>query len=248
MDNVKRENRELDLFEIFQMLLRHWWIIILSVLISGILTYTYSKVAITPQYTSITKIYISNVLTDSQSNPTPPTEILKDYEELVKSRAVLEKIINKYNLNDNYASLSNRVNAKNSEETQIITISVTDSNPKLAQQLADSIRNESIKHAVKVMKVISVGVVDKADYPKSQSYPNTMRWLEYGMLVGFILSVVLLFVRYILDDTIKTSEDVEKYLGLSTLAEIPKINNIENKKKENITSNKRNKRRRRKRV
>lgn len=101
----------------------------------------------------------------------------------------------------------------------------------MAQRLANSIRDESIKHVTKVMKVISVGVVDKANYPQSQSYPITIKWIEYGFLIGFVLSIGVLLIRFILDDTIKTSEDVEKYLGLSTLAVIPKISDSNNKKK-----------------
>ncbi|WP_225442329.1 Wzz/FepE/Etk N-terminal domain-containing protein [Ligilactobacillus salivarius] len=84
MDNIKKEYRELDLFEIFQMLLRHWWIILLSGLLCGLAAFTYSKFAVVPQYTSVTKIYLSNKLTENQTNPTPSTELIKDYEEMVK--------------------------------------------------------------------------------------------------------------------------------------------------------------------
>ena len=228
MDNIKKEYRELDLFEIFQMLLRYWWIILLSGLLCGLVAFTYSKFAVVPQYTSVTKIYLSNKLTENQTNPTPSTELIKDYEEMVKSRAVLENIIEKHDLRYSYGELSKKVNAENKDETQIISISVTDPNPVVAQRLANSIRDESIKHVTKVMKVISVGVVDKANYPQSQSYPITIKWIEYGFLIGFVLSIGVLLI---LDDTIKTSEDVEKYLGLSTLAVIPKISDSNNKKK-----------------
>ncbi|WP_270518499.1 YveK family protein [Ligilactobacillus salivarius] len=231
MDNIKKEYRELDLFEIFQMLLRHWWIILMSGLLCGLAAFAYSKFAVVPQYTSVTKIYLSNKLTENQTNPTPSTELIKDYEEMVKSRAVLENIIEKYDLCYSYGELSKKVNAENKDETQIISISVTDPNPVVAQRLANSIRDESIKHVTKVMKVISVGVVDKANYPQSQSYPITIKWIEYGFLIGFVLSIGVLLIRFILDDTIKTSEDVEKYLGLSTLAVIPKISDSNNKKK-----------------
>lgn len=154
------------------MLLRHWWIILLSGLLCGLVAFTYSKFAVVPQYTSVTKIYLSNKLTENQTNPTPSTELIKDYEEMVKSRAVLENIIEKHDLRYSYGELSKKVNAENKDETQIISISVTDPNPVVAQRLANSIRDESIKHVTKVMKVISVGVVDKANYPQSQSYPN----------------------------------------------------------------------------
>ena len=113
MDNIKKEYRELDLFEIFQMLLRHWWIILLSGLLCGLIAFTYSEFAVVPQYTSVTKIYLSNKLTENQTNPTPSTELIKDYEEMVKSRAVLESIIEKQDLRYSYGELSKKVNAEN---------------------------------------------------------------------------------------------------------------------------------------
>lgn len=112
MDNIKKEYRELDLFEIFQMLLRHWWIILMSGLLCGLAAFAYSKFAVVPQYTSVTKIYLSNKLTENQTNPTPSTELIKDYEEMVKSRAVLENIIEKYDLRYSYGELSKKVNAE----------------------------------------------------------------------------------------------------------------------------------------
>ena len=48
-----------------------------------------------------------------------------------------------------------------------------------------------------------------------------MKWTFFGGLAGVFLISAIIIVLYLLDDTIKCSEDVEKYLGLSTLALIP---------------------------
>ncbi len=42
-----------------------------------------------------------------------------------------------------------------------------------------------------------------------------------GGVLGIFLMIAVILVRFLMDDTVKTPEDVEKYLQLSTLAVIP---------------------------
>ena len=42
-----------------------------------------------------------------------------------------------------------------------------------------------------------------------------------GGVIGVFLMIAIVLVRFLMDDTVKTPEDVEKYLQLSTLAVIP---------------------------
>ena len=42
-----------------------------------------------------------------------------------------------------------------------------------------------------------------------------------GFLGGFVLVMLLVGVRFVLDDKVTTEDDVEKYLGISVLAVFP---------------------------
>lgn len=58
-----------------------------------------------------------------------------------------------------------------------------------------------------------------------------MKWTFIGGVLGVLLVCVIILIQYLMDDTIKSSEDVEKYLGLSTLALIPVASDESGKKK-----------------
>ena len=149
------------------------------------------------------------------------TQLTKDYEELIVCRTVLETVIEDMGLKDTYASLKNRVAVVNSNNTRIIYISVTDPSPEKAQKIADSIREVASVHITAVTDTEAVTVVDEANLPTSPSEPSVKKYTLLAAAVGLILSAGFIIIRYLLDDTVKSAEDVENYLGLSTLALIP---------------------------
>lgn len=219
------ENIEIDLREIFGVLLHRLWIIIVAALVCGAVAFMYSFFIITPQYQSTTKVYILNKQNASgsvtYSDVQLSSTLSKDYEQLVTSRYVIEGVIKELNLDETYESLVGRVSASNATDTRIIAITVTDPDPAQAQRMANSVRDLAAKHITEVMDIEAVNVVDQANLPDSPVSPSISKWTIIGALIGIIISAAVIIIQHLLDDTIKTSEDVEKYLGLSTLALIP---------------------------
>lgn len=219
------ENIEIDLREIFGVLLHRLWIIIVAALVCGAVAFMFSFFIITPQYQSTTKVYILNKQNASGSVTYSDVQLSatlsKDYEQLVTSRYVIEGVIKELNLDETYESLVGRVSASNATDTRIIAITVTDPDPAQAQRMANSVRDLAAKHITDVMDIEAVNVVDQANLPDSPVSPSISKWTIIGALVGIIISAAVIIIQHLLDDTIKTSEDVEKYLGLSTLALIP---------------------------
>lgn len=215
---------EIDLKEIFIVLLNKLWLIILCGIVAGVVGLCYSSFWITPQYRSTTKVYILNKQSGDNvtySDLQIGTVLTKDYKELIKSRNVLEKVIEKCELNEKYGSLAARVEVEPVSDTRIIAITVEDPDPEKARYLADEIRKEAAKHIEKVMDIEAVNVVDEANLSEYPSSPSVAKWTLLGFALGIFACAGLILLKYLLDDTIKTSEDVEKYLGLSTLAMIP---------------------------
>ena len=71
------------------------------------------------------------------------------------------------------------------------------------------------------MDIDAVNIVEDANLPEDKSAPSCSKWTIVAGLIGFLIMAALIIIRYVLDDSIKTSDDVEKYLGLSTLSLIP---------------------------
>lgn len=225
---------EIDLQEVLGMLLHWLWLILLCGIITGALGFAISYFVITPQYESTTKVYIlnkneSNTLTysDVQLN----TQLTKDYTQLITSRTVLDQVIATCQLEEGYGAFSKRISVETLTDTRIIAITVTDENPAYAQLLANEIRKVASEHIKNVMDIQAVTIVDEANLPLAPSEPSVPKWTLFGLMGGIFLCAAVLVIRFLLDDTIKTSDDIEKYLGLSTLAMIPIIDENEKKNK-----------------
>ena len=104
-----------------------------------------------------------------------------------------------------------------------MTISVLHEKPELAMELANVIREVSAKQIVDVMGVEAVNMVDEANLPTAPSSPNIRSNVLMGAAWGCLIAVVFILLRHLLDDTIKSEEDVERYLELNVLAAIPVI-------------------------
>ena len=203
---------EIDLVEIVGLLLHKVWIILASGLGAGILALVISAFVLTPQYESTTKVY-----SDAQL----ATQLTKDYKELITCRYVLETVIEMCELEDDYEELYERVEVQNTTDTRIISITIKDPSPTQAKYIADSIRDVASKHIKAVMDIEAVNVVDEANLPIEPSEPSILKWTVIGTFLGCFVCACVIIVVFLLDDTIKTADDVEKYLGLSTLALIP---------------------------
>lgn len=217
---------QIDIRELLEVLLHKWWIILLSVLVAGGAAFSISAFALTPMYESTTGIYVmskQNSDTLSYSDVQLSSQLTKDYEELIRCRTVLEKVIESCNLKEDYSSLHGRVSISNAKDTRIIYITVKDSSPKRAMIIADSIREIASLHIMDVTAVEAVNVVDEANLPKRPSEPSKRKWTMIGCLIGAFISSGLIVLFHLLDDTVKTADDVEKYLGWSTLAVIPVV-------------------------
>ena len=233
--SYQEDEIEIDLQDLFGLFLHKAWVIILAAAAMAAIGFAVSFFLITPQYESTTSIYIStskgNENSMTYSDAQLASQLTKDYEELILGRTVLEKVIGMYDLSESYESLKDRVTVANTTNTRIITITVKDPNPKNAQILANSIRDAAAVHIKDVTDVEAVNVADEANLPEEPCEPSVPKWTAIAALIGMILSAAVIVVQYLLDDTIKSSEDIEKYLELSTLGLIPNFDTVEKKKK-----------------
>lgn len=240
----------IDLAELFGVLW-HWiWLILLVALLFGGAAYAFSKFVIPEEFQSTTKIYVLDKESGSGGQTTytdlqAGAQLTKDYAELITSRTVIEKVMTDNHLESvyDYKKFLKKVEVNTPTDTRIVSITVTDTNPALAQALADDIRVEASDLIIDTMQINAVNTYEAANLPTEKSAPSCIKWTLMGALLGALLIGGIVTLQYILDDTIKTSEDIEQYLGLSTLALIPLDENIggaeKGKKKKNKNNGKR---------
>ena len=178
MENQVTNNNdeiEIDLGEIFHLILSRLGVIILSGIILGVISIIGTMLFITPQYESTTKMYVlskqdSNTLT-SQDMQTS-LSLTKDYAELIKSRTVTEGVITQLNLDMTHEELLKKMTVDSATDTRILSISVRDADPYVACEIANAIRDVAANHIKNVMDIDAVNVVETANIPEQKVSPS----------------------------------------------------------------------------
>lgn len=227
MENQVTNNNdeiEIDLGEVFHLVISKLGVIILSGILLGVLSIIGTMLFITPKYESTTKIMVlnkqdNNTLTSADMQTS--TQLTKDYAELIQSRTVLEGVIAQLNLDMTYKEMLNKVSVETSSDSRIVSISVTDEDPYTASEIANAVRDMAAEHIQSVMDIEAVNVVDTANIPNEKASPSLAKNGVIGGLLGVIIAMAAVIIIYLTNDTIKVEEDVERYLGLSVLGSIP---------------------------
>lgn len=215
---------EINLGELIGVLISRAFLIISAGIFFGLVCMFVSKFVLAPVYESTTKIYILNKDESSSitySDVQISTQLTQDYAELIKSRYVLEEVIQRLRLDVDYDDLYDKLSIVTPSDTRIVAITVEDEDPMMAMKMANSIREVASEHITNVMDIDAINVVETANMPMEKAGPSVLKWTVIGGALGVIIVCVVVLLEYLMDDSIKTSDDVENYLGLSTLALIP---------------------------
>jgi len=216
---------EINLGELFAVLLGRAFLIISAGVFFALAGLFVSKFVLHPVFDSTTKIYILNKeenQTVTYSDVQISTQLTQDYAELIKSRYVLEEVIQRLNLVDaDYNDLSEVLKVDTPSDTRIVSITVRDEDPLMAMKIANCIREVASEHIESVMDIDAINVAESANVPVEKSGPSVARWTIIAGFLGAMVIAFFVILEYLLDDTIKSNDDVERYLGLSTLALVP---------------------------
>lgn len=247
MENNKNRNDEIDidLRQIISVIFSKIVVILLSGLIFGLLVFLGSKLLLKPEYKSSTSLYVlsrQSQGTTTYSDVQTSTQLTQDYKILVTSRNVLEKVISELKLNKTYTELADDIQVSSPTSTRVLNITVKNTDPYKAKEIVDKVASISSESICDIMQIEQVNVIEEGNVPTKPSSPNCTRNAAIALVLGIIVATVIVVLRFMLNDTIHTSEDIEKYLGLSTLAFIPLTqemdeNKDKSKKKKKKTGN-----------
>jgi len=219
---------ELELRDIFRIIWARIWIIVLITIVvmlaSGIISYFY-----------LDKIYessatlIVNKQKDDNDKETQYTyndillsqKLVSTYTEIAKSSYVLERVIKELNLDLSPDELKKMIDVSAVGDTQIIRITVSDVFPARATVIAEKMAELLPIRVSELEMPDNVKVVDKAKVPSSPVKPRPLMNIAIAGVLGIMVGLGIIFLIEYLDNTIKTPDDVQKYLGLPVLGSIP---------------------------
>ena len=223
-DNVQNDEVEIDIGHILSILWEKILLIIATGIIVGLAGFLVSKFLITPKYESETKLYVLNRANDSAttlSDVQLSTQLTKDYQILVTSAPVMNQVIKELGLNMKASELASTISVDTPSDTRVLQITVTSDDPKRAKDIADKVAQVSSKKICDIVKIEQVNVIEEGSLSEEPAVDTVQKWTLIGLALGIVLSCAVIIIRSMLDDTVKTTEDVEKYFDLSTLAVIP---------------------------
>ena len=210
------EEIEINLWEICLVLVHNLALIISAGIMAALGVFLFTQLVITPSYESTTKIYILNKQENASvtySDIQLGTQLTKDYAELIQSRFVLEEVVQGMGLNLTYEQMKGKVSVTTPTDTRILAITVKDKDPVMAMKIANAIREAAAVHIMNVMDIQAVNVAETANMPMKKASPSALKNTFVGGILGIFIIIIIVMVRYMMDDTVKTPEDVEKYLA-----------------------------------
>lgn len=234
--NERREvpdNDVIDLMELFYALKRKIFLIIAVGLLGGCLFGAYTVFFMEPLYKSTSSFLVLSKETTltSLADLQLGSQLAADYQVLLKSTSVMEDVIDELNLKMSPEQLRGSIAVTNPTDTRILEVTVTNTDGALAKKIADKVVEVASVYIGDKMEVVPPKIIEKGKIPTVQSSPSMYKNVMMGILLGIVLCCGIICVITIMDDTIKSEEDLEKYLGITVLASVPDRKDYINQKK-----------------
>ena len=212
-----------ELFEYFKSkILIILLIIVIVVSVSNIVTIIFRK----PKYSSNSTIVLVSKQGENVSYTSSEYQLNKNlvttYSEIIKSRKVLNQVIENLNLKISANELSENIKVDAVSDTEIIRITVSNKSSKLAKKITNEIAKVFIKEVKEIYNLENVSVVDEAI---ESSKPYNINYIKDNLIYlagGFVISFLIVFIIYYFDTTIKSSEIIEDKFNLTILSMVPK--------------------------
>lgn len=226
------EEVTIDVMELVFHLFAHWRFIASMALIFAILTGVYTVFFITPKYQARSTIYVLS-RKDSAINMSDlqiGSALTQDYIKVFDMWEVHEEVISNLNLPYTYKEMRNNLAISNTSNTRMLDISFTSTSAEEAANVANEYANVASQYIADTMATDKPNIMSVALTPTSPVSPNKVRNVVLGFVLGAFMAMAIVTLRFVMDDNFKTSDDIRKYTGLTTLAVIPLEDTEENKK------------------
>lgn len=223
MEKKFEEETQIDLIGLFYALKKRALILAAALLAGAVIAGAYTKLTVTPMYSATSSILVLSKETTltSIADLQLGSQLSQDYAVLFKTRTVMQKVIDELGLDMAYQQLENSITITYPNNTRIMEITVTNSDPETAKQLADKVAEVGAAYVEDQMEVAPPKIIEKAETPSAPYNTGVAKNVLFGAFAGLVLAGGVIVLITMMDDTVKTEEDIRNYLGVPALASIP---------------------------
>ena len=177
-----------------------------------------------PEYTSFTTVLLNQANDSEQINSSQVDlnrKLISTYNEIIKSKKILNQVIDKLSLDYTYSDLVSKISVGEVGDTSIIKISVTDTDSTLAAEIANTIADVFSQEIVTIYNIKNISTIDKAEASSIASSTSTIKIIGVSTIAGAFISIAIIFILFYFDTTLKNEEDIERITGLPVIGMVP---------------------------
>lgn len=216
---------EISLVELFGILKKHIRVIILTTVLTTVIAAIYTFFLVTPKYQSSTEMLVSHSSDNTTTNVTQQdintsVQLINTYSDIIRNDVILDPVIEELNLDMSSGQLRENVSVQTQNNSQVFSIQVQDENPYQASEIANATANYFQQEIYAIMSVDNVTIISTATPNVNPISPNNMLNIIIGVLLGGMLGIGIVFIRELVDNTVKTKEQAEQITGWHNLGEV----------------------------
>ena len=223
---VEDQEVEIDLARLFYYLLKRWKSLFVAAII-GVVVAAGITLVQPPQYESNSTLYVLSKSTSitSVADLQLGSELTSDYAEIATSKPVIdtaiEKLKKKEDIKLTREEVKEMVTVSNKTDTRMLVITVTSDDPDLSYKLADALTTASVNQMASITQTDKPTIVEEPEVAEKPIDNGLYKHLAMGIVIGLVLLAGLYTVSFVMNDEIKTEQDVESFLQVSVLGTIP---------------------------
>ncbi len=229
--NVNEDEMTIDLVELFKHILKNLKLIIFLAILFGAIGFGYTKFMVAPTYTASTSIYLTPQVSESGSldynSQMANSKLVSNVVNLLTQNNIMSEVAKNVGL-ESADEVRDAITVENESNTEVITITVTTTDPKLSKQIANNTVTTFINRMQKNLNVRNIEIVDKAKLSYIPSGPNIGKNTILAGFGGLVLGLAYTVIQMLLDNRLRSKEDAEKYLGYPVFCVIPDLGNVKN--------------------
>lgn len=229
---------EINLKDLWGYFINNIFLIIVITLVAGIIGSAYTLWFQTPLYKSSTTLVLTRSVKDSNDTDaitsndiTLNQKLVSTYSEIIKSRRILDKVINNLELKIKYDDLYKKITVTNVSDTELIKVTAVDEEREMAKKISDEVSNVFSKEIVKIYNIQNISIIDYGQLESEPYNVSLIKQIIIFSMVGFIIASAIVFTRFYFDTTIKNPDDIEEKFGIVVLGKVPVSTKLKKKNK-----------------
>ena len=232
MEEKRREQSEeleIDLGRVFRAIMDRAWLVILVTVLCAAIALGVTFHFIAPEYEASASFYVNNnslsvgdaSLSLSSGDISAAKDLVESYIVILDSWPTLDQIIEQANVDLLRNELAEMITAESVNDTEIFRVTITSNDPNEAEKIANAVAVVLPDRNGEIIEGTSARVVETALVPSSPSSPSYPKNTVIGFMLGFLLSVAVIALREIFDNTVRSEMDVEQACRYPILAAVP---------------------------